>query len=204
MYTKAKIFNLALGALLLTKRISDTENDTSVENVTLNVHYDTALRSTLQDLDLDGTSSQKELELIAEDPNDLWDYVYKYPTDCAFIRRIQSSVLKDTRSTQVPKRIGIYEGKKAIFTNAESPIIEYISNDVALTTLSASAGLAIAYKLAVLSSPLIVGKGAAQLRQQIQASYALAKAEAQEHDRLENSNFDDDETTSEFVETRLS
>jgi hypothetical protein len=204
MYTKAKIFNLALGALLLKKRISDTETDVSPENQTLNVHWETALYSTLEDLDLDGTSAQKTAELRETDPNDLWLFAYKYPDDCVFFRRIQTQQLKDVRSTQVPKRIGIHNGEKVIFTNQEDIIIEYIPKDVPLTTLSANVGLAIAYKLALLASPLIAGKGADKLTKQLSERYVVAKTEAQEHDRMENHNFDDDATLSEFVEERTS
>ena len=203
MYTKAKIFNLALGALLLNKRIADVDTDTSVENQTLNVHYDTAFRSTIEDLDLDCTSVEAVLELIEEDPNALWSYAYKYPNNCAFLRRIQSSVIKDTRSTQIRKRVITHNGIKTIFTNEENAIAEYIPNDLTLDLLSSNAGLAVAYKLAMLSAPLIAGKGAASLRKEIQGLYVISKAEAQEQDRLENSNFDDDEVISEFVEARL-
>lgn len=204
MYTKAKIFNLALGALLLTKRISDVDSDTSIENVTLNTHYDTAFRATISDLDLDGTSSQKLLELIEEDPTNLWKFAYKYPTNCAFLRRLQNTALKDVRSNQIKRRVAIHNGQKVIFTNQEDVIIEYIPNDLNLNLLSANAGLAIAYRLAILAAPLVAGKAALPLRKDISASYIIVKAEAQEHDRLENANFDSDDELSEFVEARTS
>lgn len=205
MYTKAKIFNLALGALLLTKKIADTDTDTSIENQTLNIHYETAFNATIQDMDLDATATQKPLELITTDPNLLWKFAYKYPSNCSFLRRIQSCVLKDNRTTQITRRVTNHNGQKAIFTNEEQAIAEFVPTDLSLNILSASAGLAIAYKLAILSSPLIVsGKGAAPLRKEIQGMYTLAKMEAQEHDRLENANFDSDVITSEFVEARIS
>ena len=204
MYTKAKIYNLALGALLLTKRVADVDTDPSSEVQTLNVHYETALRSTLADLDLDGTSSQKALELIELDPNPFWKYSYKYPSNCSFLRRIQSTVLKDNRTTQIPRRVAVLNNVKVILTNQEDAIGEYIPSDLNLSILTASAGLAIANKLAMLSSPLVAGKNAANIMKSIQSNYALAKSEAQELDRLENANFDEDEITSEFVETRLS
>lgn len=204
MYTKAKIFNLALGALLLTKRISDTDTDTSVENLTLNVHYDTAFRTTIEDLDLDSLSVQSTLELIEEDPNDLWLFAYKYPANCSLLRRIQSEVTKDTRNTQIQRRIITHNGVKAIFTNQEDAILEYIPHDLTLNLLSSNAGLAVAYKLAILAAPLISGKGAGPLRKEIQSLYLLAKTKAQEHDRLENASYDEDSIMSEFVEERLS
>lgn len=203
MYTKAKIFNLALGALLLNKRIADVDNDTSTENRTLNVHYETALRSTLEDLDLDSTSTQKTLELIDTDPNDLWLYAYKYPSNCTFFRRIQTAVLRDDRRTRIPLKIASHNGVKAIFTNEADAIGEYIPSDVDLSLLNSSAGLAVAYKLAQLSAPLIVGKGAAALRKELQANYIIAKTEAQEHDKNENLNFEDDDEMSEFVAARI-
>lgn len=204
MFTKAKIFNLALGALLLSREISDADNDPSTEARVLRTHWDIALRKTLQDMDLDSTFTRVTLELIASNPVDEWSYAYKYPTNCSFFRRIVSGTLKDTRSTQIPRQIGIYDNKKVIFTNLVEAEAEIISHDFNLALLNPSAGLAIAYHLAYLSKALIVGKGAEKLRASIWEDYRIAKAEAQEHDQLENANFDDDATISEFVETRTS
>lgn len=204
MYSKVKIFNLALGALLSTKQITNTETDVSTECRTLNNFWDAALKQTLQDLDLDATSSQKNLELIEAEPNKLWAYSYKYPNDCAFLRRIQSTVLKDTRDTQIRKRVATMGGIKVIMTDEYDAIAEYISYDVPLSVLSASAGLAVSQRLAWLSSPLISGKQAATLKKSIFDDYKISKAEAQEHDRLENSNMDTDEEMSEFVSARIS
>lgn len=202
MYTKAKIYNLALGALLLSRQITDTETDKSNEAKVLNTHYDTALRSTLEDLNLDSTATQINLELIEESPNTLWNFSYKYPTNCAFLRRIQSIVKMDNRSTHIEKRVAIKDGKKCIFTNEMNAIAEYISSDVPISTLSANAGLAVAYKLAMLSAPLITGKGSQKLMEAIQKQYIVIKGDAQEQDRLEGFNFTDPDVESEFVQAR--
>ena len=202
MYTKAKIFNLALGALLLQRRIVEAETDPSNEAKVLLTHYDTAFRAALQDMDLDSTSSQKDLEKIEDEPNDLWLFSYKYPNDCVFLRRIQSTVDTDSRATHIPKRVAMKDGVKVIFCNLEEAIAEYISKDVPLHSLSANAGLAIAYKLAILAAPLVTGKGAKSLIEAIEKKYAVAKAEAKSHDRNENLNFEEESTISEFVHAR--
>jgi hypothetical protein len=204
MFTKAKLFNLALSALLLSKQISDTETDTSTEAKVLRTHYDIALRKALQDMDLNAASVTETLELVEEDPNDLWDYAYKYPTNCSFLRRIVSGYNKDNRTTQIPRATGVHEGVKVIFTNEMEADAEYIPHDIGLAQLSASAGMAISYQLAILAAPLIVGKGADKLRTNLYEMYKVYKAEAQEHDRLENASFDEDSGESEFVESRLS
>lgn len=205
MYTKAKIYNIALGALLLQRQVSNPDQDQSNECKVLNTHWDTAFRSTLEDLDLDSLSTQETLELLAEDPEDFpeWKYVYKYPTNCAFFRRIKSTVHTDDRSTHIAKKVGLYNGQKAIFTNEYEAVAEIIPHDLNLSTLSANVGLCVAYKLALLSAPLIVGKGAKALREDIQGRYVMAKGEAQEQDRRENFNYVDEEVESEFVRARL-
>ncbi len=208
--TKAQIFNLALGALLLQRTIVNTETDQSNECSVLNTHWDVALDKTLADLDLDATSTQAVLALNHdftedEDPEiTLWDYAYTYPDDCVKFRRIQSEVTTDNRYTHIKKRTQIFDDVKVIFSNEIDAIAEYITNEVPLSTLSADTGMAIAYRLAHLSAPLIVGKGATELRKEIWGKYLVAKAEAQENDIVENFSFEEDDISSEFVAVRTS
>lgn len=203
MYSKVQIFNLALGALLLQRQIVDADNDTSTEAKVLRIQWDASFAQAIQDMDLDATATTITLELVEENPNNLWDYSYKYPSDCLFFRRIMSCVQKDNRLTQIQKSISNRAGQKVILTNQISAIGEYISNNLSLGVLSASAGMAIAYRLAFNSTALIVGKGSRELKKSVWESYLIVKAEAQEHDRMENSNFDDDLTMSEFVTARV-
>lgn len=203
-FTKAKIYNLALSALLLDKEVSEVSTDTSNEVRVLNTHYDIAFQSTLQDLDLDSTSTEVTLELLATLTNEPWDYVYKYPANCVFMRRIKSLQRTDNKTTHISKKTGIYSSEKAIYTDEKSAVIDYIPKDIPLSTLSPMAGLAVAYKLAFLSAPLITGKGAKALRDTINGHYLIAKSEAQETDARENFNYEEDSLRSEFVEARLS
>lgn len=209
MVSKAQIFNQALGALLLQRQISDPSTDKSNEAKVLQGNWGIALRTTLEDLDLDATSTQSQLELVTTfdqtlNPPPLWFYAYKYPNNCAFFRRIQSCVRTDSRYTHIAKRIAIHQGQKVIFTNQLSAIGEFIPFDLPLAALSANAALAVAYRLAILSSPLIVGKGSKTLIEQIGKSYVITKAEAQAQDERESFSFEDDATISEFVAARLS
>jgi hypothetical protein len=203
MYTKAEIFNLALGALLLNRRVDNPDTDPSNEAKVLLSHYDVAFRSTLEDLNLDSTASQVALELLEEDPNKLWKFAYKYPNDCIFLRRIQTCRRRDDRYSRIRLKTGIHDGEKVIFTDEEEAIAEYISKDIPLSTLSPTAGLCVAYKLASLSSPLITGKGADRLRQSIMESYVMYKIEAQEQDRNENLILEHEWEESEFVKARM-
>lgn len=210
MFTKAKFFNLALGDLLLSRQITQPDTDKSNEAAVLRTFYDVAWMAALADMDLDATSSQARLELTETfDPNVIvplsqWHYAYKYPSNCAFFRRIQSCQIMDNKTSHIPKRVGIYAGKKVIFTNQQDAIAEFIPLDIPLTLLSASAGLAVSHRLAIMGAPLITGKGAKRLMDDIGKKYVLAKMEAQQQDARENFNFEDDALISEFVETRMS
>jgi len=204
MYTKVQIYNLALGALLLDYQIADPESDKSKQCKVLNLHFPTALSQVLQDLDLDSTSEREALELIEENPNDEWLYAYKYPTKCAFLRRIVSGFRKDNRTTSIPKATGTLNGVKVIYTDEPNAKAEYIHTDLNLNSLNPSALLALAYWLAFLSSSLIVGKGALNIKKSVMADYGLFKIQAQKHDRMESDTFEDLAIDSEFVEARTS
>lgn len=204
MASKASIWNLALDALLLHKRITNADTDTGNEANVLRTHWQTAYDSALVDMNLASTSSQVTLSLITQDPNLLWSYAYAYPTNCVFFQRIQSTVVVDSVGTHIPKQIKMHNGQKVIFTNEEDAIGEFIANDIPLASLSASAALTIAYRLAVLAAPLVTGKGARKLREDNLILYATSRAEAQEKDRSESFSFVNDATESEFVAARLS
>jgi hypothetical protein len=207
VYTKVELYNLALSALLLQRQLVDTTTDNSNEKVTLDQFYNIALYSTLEDLDLDSTSTKVALALTTSTPsepyNQLWNYVYQYPSNCLYFRGIFSGYYKDTRRTHIPKAVEIYAGSKSILTNEASAVGVYIPKDLALTSLNPMAGMAIAYRLASLAAPLIVGKGAQKLRLELQKQYEYFKAASQEHDKNENFNFHEEFVESEFVEARM-
>lgn len=203
--TKVQIYNLALSALLLASEISDTETDESLEVTILNTHWDVALETTLKDLDLDSTSEEVTLELIETLPTDhLWTYAYKYPTNAAFFRRLKSCVARDTKRTHIAKAVKIYNGVKVIFTDEASAVAEIIPKDVLIESLCSNAIMALSYKLAYLSAPLLVGKGAKTLRKEIKEDYIIEKIEAQETDTRENFVYEADYESSEWVQERMS
>lgn len=202
-FTKTQLYNLTFSSLMLSRQVSDVTSDTSNEVKTLNNFYQIALQSTLQDLDLDSTSQSAPLELIDELDNGPWKYVYKYPSNCAFFRRIESCAPTDNSDTFIPKRTGVYNGQKVIYTNEYDAVADYIPSDISLALLSPMAGLTVAYKLAMLSAPLLVGKGSKTLIDQLQMLYALSKSQAQEADGFENFNYDSPIVRSEFVSARM-
>lgn len=204
MSSKVEIYNITLSALLLSRQVVDTETDKTNEVKVLNTFWDTALSSTLQDLDLDSTVQDVTLELIESLENEEWNFVYKYPSDCAFLRRISSGHNVDNESTHIPKKISLRDNKKVIYTDKENAVGKCIMKDLPLSYLSPMTSLALAYRLALLSAPLLVGKGAMKLQEKLNLQYIQAKIEAQETDNKENFNYEASWLRSDFVRTRLS
>lgn len=210
MSSKAEIFNFALSALLLQRQIIDPENDKSNESKVLKTQWASALKASLVDMNLDATTKYESLELLVENPTDIdnWVYVYKYPQECALLRRIRSMADKDDRSTHIDKLIRLYtyqeQTQKVIMTNEQEAVVEYIPDDIPLSTLSPLAAQCIAHRLAWQSAPLIVGKGARTLRNSIFQTYQTLKIEAQVHDRNEGFSHTPEYIDSEFVRERLS
>lgn len=204
MQSKVQIYNLALSALLLARHITDIDTDTSNEVKVLNQFWETALTSTLRELNLDSLSETIKLELVETVQAGPWKYVYKYPSRCAYMRRISNCFEMDNRSTQIPKAVKLYNGHRCIFTNEFDASIDCIPNDVKISELPPYAFLAIAQNLAFLSSPLQTGKGAAKLKGELFQAYTLYIQLAKEQDLNENFNYDDEMVTSEFVEARMS
>lgn len=204
-YSKTQIYNLALAALKLTRRVANADTETNSNEVrTLNDLWPTAFVGTLQELDIDSLSETVPLELIEVlNDNGPWTYVYKYPNRCAFLRRISTVARVDTMRTHETKKIAFRNGEKVIYCNKEQASAEIIPNDIELADIQPSIALAIAHHLAYLASPLITGKGAARLQQQIFQQYQYYLGRAVDLDSFENFNYDLPQERSEFVAARL-
>lgn len=203
MYSKTKIYNLALNFLLITRDIKNADTDQSNECKVLNLHWDLGLNTALEEMDLNATAKQEDLTLVTNDPNDLWDKAYKYPTNCALVRRLVTPYTQDNPDTRVEYETGIYGTQKVIFTNEIEAVVSFIPSDLPLSVLSANAALCIAAKLAELSSALIVGKGARELRKDVITKFELYKAKAQAHDMKENFKYINPHFESDLVRARI-
>jgi hypothetical protein len=204
MWDKTKIFNLALSALFLQKRISNSETDTSTEALTLNNLWDTSFQIMLQEMDLDSTAMTADLELLEVDPNEDWTYAYRYPVNCAFLRRIESGVITDDEETSVDRKVQMLDGVKVIFTDKQNARAEFIPYDINIGDLNAEAVLCISLRLAQSAAPLIVGKNSENVIRSIEMRYEKAIIEAKRKDASETSIYQPEWMRSTLVKARLS
>ena len=206
MASKESIFNLALEALLLSTEVTEADTDKGNAVRVLRKNWNAAFVGALADMDLDSMSTFVQLELITVQPTDAWNFAYKYPVNCAFLRRVvqNSGQGPDTPQTKIPVNVRVMGTEKVVLTSQELAIAEMITTDVPLETISADAEMCIAYRLAFFSASLITGKGAKTLKAQLWELYTNAKSEAQEKDRNENMRFTDPYHDSDWVSFRTS
>lgn len=204
MFDKTKIFNLALAALFLQKRVSNADTDTSTEVLTLQTLWETAYFTSLQEMDLDSTSQTKLLELVVNKPNEFWKFAYRYPSDSLLIRRIVSRRVTDDQESKIDLRIEIFNNQKLIMTDEEFAKVEYISKDIGIEFLTAEAAYAVAMRLAKLAVPIIVGTDSAKVLKSVDEMYVKAVVDAQRKDISESTIYQPEWTRSEFAKARLS
>lgn len=202
MVDKVVIYNIALDALLIDYQTTDPDNDKHKAVKSLRSKYSLALSKTLSDMDLTKSATRYKLELTNK-THPHWQYVYKYPSNCAKLRRIVSSFPVDNFDSRVPFATETIDGVDMVCTNQPEAWAEIQSTTINLSVLNPSAALAIGYMMAYLSSALITGKSARQLKQSIRDEYIIHKSEAMEDDQLENVDFTTDEFKSEFVQARI-
>lgn len=204
MYSKTQIFNLALSALFLQKTIADSETDTSKEAVQLRLNWNAAFNMALEKLDLDSTAIIDDLELIDEEPNLNWKYAYRYPTNCAFFRRIVTAVQTDDEDQILDRQIGYHGTDKVIYTDEASAQGEWIKNDINPAHLSVEAAMVVAYELARMCMPFLVGKDSANVRKTIDERYMENLLNAWEKESKETHIRQPEWKQSGFAKARLS
>lgn len=202
MVDKVVVYNIALQALLVDYQTTDPDNDKTKSVRTLNTFYNLALAKVLADLDLNKTATKVKLQLTnLKHPH--FEYVYRYPANCAKFRRIVSPFAVDNQETRIEYATETVAAQDVVVTNEYEAYGEIQPTDVNLSSLNPSAAIALGYMMAHLAASLIAGKGAAQLRATIMQEYVVQKAEAMGDDMNENVDSTPDEFKSSFVQAKL-
>lgn len=197
MYSQVRVYSVALSALKLSKQFVSINDDIHEVQV-LNQFYDMAFQETLSELNLQGTRFKLKLELL-DFKDELFKYVYKYPSTCMFFVRIFNGSKIDHKENQIRYEVEMKPPYKVILTDKQEAVGEWVDNRIQIEQLSSPAALAVAYKLAFLSSNLIVGTGDRTLADEVLESYKMQAGVAKAHDAQENMFFPTQEEQSEYV-----
>lgn len=101
------ICNLALSHLGIAKTVTVLATDATPESIACNQFMEQVIDEVLRDFPWPFATSYATLLLVEEDPTVEWDYSYRLPSDCRFVRRIvqDDSSRNETRQSRAPFRI---------------------------------------------------------------------------------------------------
>lgn len=157
MASKTGICNLALSHLGVGKEIANLETERSEEAAACRRFYDQTLEQVLRDFTWPFATKIATLNLIEEDPNEDWQFSYRYPTDCLMVRRVLNGTRNPSRQEREPYRISQDSAGRLIYSDREDAELEYTvtANDPALYPPDFS--MAFSFRLAAYIAPRVTG-----------------------------------------------
>ena len=123
--SKTSICNLALIHLGHSKLLANVETDQTAAANACRTVYDQVRNEVLRDFTWPFATERVTLALVEADPNDEWDYAYRYPDDCIMFHRILNDDRPTALITHLPFRLGQDSQGALIFTDRENAMGQY-------------------------------------------------------------------------------
>jgi len=195
-YTDVQIINMALAHLGHTQLIA-ARSELANEAVVGNLFYEAAVQYCLEDFAYGFARQYVAPGLVETDPNEDWQFSYRYPSDCVKVRRIVTRLGRQDPNPP-PFNIGQDDSARLIYSNTENMVIEYTKLVTNTALYPAMFAEAVSWWLAGLMCP-----GLAKDRKQAAGCfqmYSLVLQRAQAKDRNESQ--DPPELESEAIRAR--
>lgn len=173
MASEAEICNLALTHLGVGTEIQNLETDKSEAGSACRRVYDTARDATLRDFPWPFATKTRDLSLIETDPNDEWNFSYRYPSDALKVRRLLSGVRTPTNEQRAPFKIVQDDAGLIIYTDQENACAEYVKRETNPDIYPDDFVLALSWRLAMYVAPRLTSGDPYNLRQQAQQMYEV-------------------------------
>lgn len=114
---------MALGYVGVAQEISALDGD-STEAEQCNRFYGVTRDQVLRDFPWPFAVYYRALGLVQEEPNDDWDYSYRYPTDCMRALRIVDG--NRIQTTRIPFELTHDDNGKLILTDQDEAVLRFI------------------------------------------------------------------------------
>lgn len=176
--SKTHILNMALSHLGVSKEVQDQETENSIEARASRRHYDNDLETVLTAIPWPFATQFAALGLVEEDPNDEWDYSYRYPSDCVILRRILSGFRTDNQDSRVPFKIGRDDDGTLVYTDEEEAEAEYTYREEDPTRYPQDFVLALSYRHAASIASKVTGGDPFKLGDKCLQLYRITLSEA--------------------------
>jgi hypothetical protein len=194
------VAQMALSHIGSGRSITDIDTDISEEARALRTFQDVAIKTAMRAAPWSFCTEILALGLVEEDPNDEWDYSYRYPSTAVGIRRILSGARTDTSDTRSPYKIARDSSGKLIFSDeedAEAEITVYVSD---VSQWPEDFKLAVSYLWAALVCPRVTKEDPMKIKRDLLGLYNMSVLEAKVNNHNEEQ--PDQEPDSEFIRCR--
>lgn len=176
---KTEIANLALSHLGVGTDIDSLDTDDSAEAKACRRFYETSKDEILRLAPWPFATKFATLSLITDfndddHETDEWDYVYQYPSDCVFLRRILSGNRKDTNTSDVEFKIVHNEVGSRIYTDMEEAEVEYTVRATNVEKWPADFAMALSFRLAAYIAPRVTGGDPYKMSDRVLKFYTLS------------------------------
>lgn len=150
-WTDIEICNMALLHVAHTKFIAALDERSNEARV-CNLAYEKARDSTLEAFPWPEATKYITLGLVEETPNHDWDYLYQYPDDCLYARRLVTANGRNEPNPP-PFITGYSASGRVIYTSEADAVLEYTVRLEDPALFRQSLGDAISWYLAFLIAP---------------------------------------------------
>jgi hypothetical protein len=159
MPSKTEISNIALSHLGVGKEIANLDNEKSQEAAACRRFFDEARNATLRAFAWPFATKFEALALVADPPTETseWGLSYRYPSDCACLRRIQSGIRNETPQTRIPYKLGRDSQGELIYTDEPDAKVEYTLREEDPLRYPPDFVLAFSFLLASYIAPRVTG-----------------------------------------------
>lgn len=203
MASNTEIANIAISHLGSGKDIGDLDSENSPEANAVRRFYNTARDEVLRDFPWPFATKYVALGLVASNPDDVadeWDYSYRYPSDCLYLRRIASGSRNDSRQSRVNYIVSQDDQGLLILTDMQDACMQYTVRVTDESRFSPDFVMAFSYLLAFYTAPRITAGDPFNLQDRTIKAYfqALSKARA----NAINEEQVDEEVESEYIRER--
>ena len=120
MSSSTEIANLATSHLAVSSSIGNLDTSTGPLATACRRFFDVAMNTWQRDFPFGMATTRVTLGLVQSDPNDEYQYEYRYPSDCQYIVRIVSGFITDNRQTELQFKIMRDATGRVIWTNVKA------------------------------------------------------------------------------------
>lgn len=129
MASKTQIVNIAMARIGASKQLANVDTETSREAIMARTFFEDDVKFVLRDFPWPWATAYTDLAVVSGSTttrtNRDWQYAYRYPSDCLYVRRLVVDGVGRNDPNPAPYAIGRDSQGRLIFTDEPTAQIEY-------------------------------------------------------------------------------